>query len=538
MRPLVALAYYPLWAVAVTVALTALRLGRNVGRGLVALCFFLALWVTGLILLETEATAALAERVLPGGIVVAAGLVHAHADVVRTPRHQVAVAYAASAAIALLGAVSPRLLYGPAARSPGPLFFPLAAVLVLAVVVLGVGLARSTLAARGVARRRLAALFFGSVLATLGGGFVVALRVLGLGDVLLAAPLLLPAILLVAYAVLLGERGRSRRVVTQGLSYAVLTALLTSLGLVAFFKSLPWLAPGGGASLGWLAYVVFLAALPSDPLRMLVVEHLGRRLFARPIGVRDLAEEIERVEERADQAERLAELGRLSSAVAHEIRNPLGVIAAQTKLLERQGARPETVASLRAQVDRARRFLDDLLRYSRPRPLEVSEVDVLSTLRLAASHVRQIVGEGAPSIDLAPGPAAPIFVEADRGAFLDVATALLQNAAIALDGAAGGRIRVVAERGEGVVVVRVEDNGPGVPPEIEATLFQPFVTGRGRDAKHPGTGLGLAVAARWLERHGGSLRHERAPGGGARFEARWPDSKAGSSPVGLAGLSR
>lgn len=527
MRPLVALAYYPLWAAAVTVAVTALRLGRNVGRGLVALCFFLAFWVTGLILLETDGTLALAEHVIPSGIIVSAGLAHAYADVAGASRRPVALAYAVSAAVALLGAVDPRLLYGPAARSPGPLFFPLSVVMAVAWVVVGVHIGRAALAARGLQRRRIAALFFGSVLATLGGGFVVVLRVLRLGDVLLGAPLLLLAILLVAYAVLIGELGRSRRVFAQGLAYAGLTALVSTLGLVVFFKVLPALAPGGGASLGWLAFVVFLAALPSDPLRMLVVEHLGRRLFSRPIGVRDLADEIERVEVRADHAERLAELGRLASAVAHEIRNPLGVIAAQAKLLERQGARPETVASLRAQVDRARRFLDDLLRYSRPRPLEVSEVDVLSTLRLAASQVRQIVGEGAPLIEVASESGGSIFVEADRGAFLDVATALLQNAAIALDGSPEGRIRAVVTRGEGgFVVVRVEDNGPGVPAEIEAMLFQPFVTGRGRDAKHPGTGLGLAVAARWLERHGGALRFERAPGGGARFEARWPERAA------------
>ncbi|WP_438025002.1 sensor histidine kinase [Sorangium sp. So ce233] len=523
MRPLVALAYYPLWAVVVTVAVTALRLGRNVGRGLVALCFFFAFWVTGLILLETDSTLRLAEHVLPSGMILAAGLAHAYADVAGTSRRPVVVAYAVSAAVALLGAVSPRLLYGPAARSPGPLFFPLAVVMGVTAIAIGVHLGRAVLAARGLQQRRLAALFFGSVLATLGGGFVVVLRVTGLGDVIVAAPLLLAAILLVAYAVLSSELGRSRRVVMQGLAYAALTALLSTFGLVAFFKLLPHLSPGGGASLPWIAFVIFLAALPFDPLRMLVVEHLGRRLFDRPIGVRDLADEVERVEVRADQAERLAELGRLASAVAHEIRNPLGVIAAQAKLLERQGAKAETVAALRAQVDRARRFLDDLLRYSRPRPLEVSEVDVLSTLRLAASHVRQIVGEGAPPIDIASDAGEAIFVEADRGAFLDVATALLQNAAIALDGSAEGRIRVRVARGEGgSVVVRVEDNGPGVPEQIEARLFEPFVTGRGRDAKHPGTGLGLAVAARWLERHGGALRHERAPAGGARFEARWP----------------
>ena len=84
-----------------------------------------------------------------------------------------------------------------------------------------------------------------------------------------------------------------------------------------------------------------------------------------------------------------------------------------------------------------------------------------------------------------------------------------------------------AAREAGAVVVRVEDNGPGVPAEIESTLFEPFVTGRGRDARHPGTGLGLAIAARWVERHGGSIRHERPRDGGARFVVRWPEGAAG-----------
>jgi signal transduction histidine kinase len=98
---------------------------------------------------------------------------------------------------------------------------------------------------------------------------------------------------------------------------------------------------------------------------------------------------------------------------------------------------------------------------------------------------------------------------------------------MALDGREGGRVTITAAREAGAVVVRVEDNGPGVPAEIEATLFEPFVTGRGRDARHPGTGLGLAIAARWVERHGGAIRHERPRDGGARFVVRWPEGAAG-----------
>jgi signal transduction histidine kinase len=510
--------------VAVTVVFTAMRLGRNVRRGLVSLCLLLALWVTGLILLQTPRTATLAEHIVPSGMLLAGGLVHAHADVTgASDRRGVWAAYLFGVAVTVLGAVAPRLLYGPGAHGPGPLFFPIAAIAGAGSVLLLGRLGKSALDVAGLHRRRLAALFFGCTLGSLGGGFVVALRVLGWADVSIAAPLLLPAILLVAYAVASGEHGRSRQVFIQGLAYAGLTAALSSIGLTVFFRLLPHLVPEGGQSTAWMVFVIFFAALPADPLRMLVVELVGRRLFDKPIGVRDLAEEVDRVEVRADQAERLAEIGKLASAVAHEIRNPLGVIAAQAKLLERQGAKPEAVAALRAQVDRAKRFLEDLLRYSRPRPIDASEVEVLPALRLAASQVRQAVGETAPPIEIESEGGEPVFVEADRGAFLDVATVLMTNAAIALDGNPEGRIRATTWRADGAVIVRVEDNGPGVPEAIEASLFQPFVTGRGRDAKHPGTGLGLAIAARWVDRHGGALRYERIAGSGARFSACWPD---------------
>ncbi len=522
MTSFAALALYPLWAVAMTVLVTVLRLGRETRRGLLALCFFLALWVTGLILLEGPRTSAIAERVLPAGTLLAAGFVHAGADVSRRAlRPLVWGAYLVTGALALLGFVAPRALYGPGARSPGPLFVPAAVVSGVASVALFAWIARSALAARGPERRRRAALALGGVSGSLGGGGVVGLRVSGLGDVWIAAPFLLLAILLTAYAVLGGERGRARELVLQGLAYALLTAALSAIGLTALFRFLPDLTPDGGRGVAWTVLVIFLAALPLDPVRMIVVENVGRRLFKNPIGVRDLADEVERIEVRADHAERLAEIGRLAGAVAHEIRNPLGVIAAQAKLLERQGAKPETVASLRAQIDRARHFLDDLLRYSKPRPLDVSEIDVLPALSLAATGVRQVLGEGAPPIDVTLDGAGALFVEADRGAFNDVATVLAHNAAIAIDGREGGRVRVTAAPVGGAVEVRVEDDGPGVPAEIEATLFQPFVTGRGRDAKHPGTGLGLAIAARWVERHGGAIRYERRAEGGARFVVRW-----------------
>jgi signal transduction histidine kinase len=523
MTPFAVLALYPLWAVAMAVLITVLRLGRDTPRGLLSLCFFLALWVTGLILLESPETTALAERFIPAGILVGAAFIHAGADLTRTPRRALVwVAYGVAGVAALLGFVAPRVFYAPGARAPGPLFVPVAVASAVSSTALILWLARAALAETGTERRRRGALALGGVFGSLGGGGVVGLRVYALGDVWLAAPLLLISVGLTVYAVLRGERVRSRGLVVQGLAYATLTAALSAVGLTVLFRLMPHLAPDGGAGFVWTALVVFLAALPLDPARLLVVDFAGRRLFANPIGVRDLADQVERTEVRADHAERLAEIGRLASAVAHEIRNPLGVIAAHAKLLERQGARPETVAALRAQIDRARHFLDDLLRYSKPRPLEPSEIDVLPALTLAATGVRQVLGEGAPPIDVVVTGAGPLIVEADRGAFNDVTTVLAHNAAIAVDGREGARVTITASPASGAVEVRVEDDGPGVPSEIEAALFQPFVTGRGRDARHPGTGLGLAIAARWVERHGAAIRYERRTEGGARFVVRWP----------------
>lgn len=536
MSELAALALYPLWALALTIGVTALRLGRAKGRGLALLCLCLAGWVSGLALLETPVASGIAERVLPLGLLLAGAFVHAGADLANIEGRQrriVTATWGASIVLAAVNAAFPRVFYAPGARAPGPLFWPTAALCAAGTLAVLVWLTRAALVAQGPDRRRRMALALGCFVGSLGGGGVIGLRVLGAGDVGLAAPLLLAAVLLAAYAVLSGEHGRAREVISQGLAYAVLTAALSAVGLTVFFALIPLLAPGGGRSVGWLVFVMFFAALPLDPLRSLVVEMVGRRLFRRPIGVRDLAEQVEREEVRADHAERLAEIGRLASAVAHEIRNPLGVIAAQAKLLERGGASPTAIAALRAQIDRAKRFLDDLLRYSRPRPLDVRAIEPLPLLTLAATNVRQAMGEDAPPIDVAQEGSGALGLEADRAAFQDVATILAQNAAIAVDGVEGGRvwIRARARADADVIEIIVEDNGPGVPAAIEASLFQPFVTGRGRDARHPGTGLGLAIAARWVERHGGALRHERRPEGGARFIACWPRSALPASPI-------
>jgi signal transduction histidine kinase len=517
------LALYPLWAIALATGLVALRLGRETRGGLVLLCLGLAVWVTGLILLVSGAPQA--ERVLPFGMLLAGAVLHAATDVarVRAPRLLV-VAYGYGIAVSLLGLLAPRLLYGPDARGPGPLFPAIGLLSTIGTIVEIGYMLRLARFGPPLERRRRLAVVLACTFGGAGGGGAIALRVYGLGDVELAAPLLVVAVVLTAYAVFSGEEARVRDRLRQGAVQAVITAAFSAVGLTIFYRLLPSLAPDGTHNIGWIALVVFFAALPLDPLRIIFVERTAAMIFRAPIAVPELAARIDASEARADQAERLAEMGRVVSAVAHEIRNPLGVIAAQTKLLERKGVDAASLAGMREQVERARHFLDDLLRYGKPRPLELRAFDAATAVDLAVSNAVQPLGSNAPRVEVSTEGAGSI--EADRSAFVDVVTILVSNACIAMieSGARDGTVRVRAARDGSELALSVEDDGPGVPREIEATLFQPFVTGRGRDAAHPGTGLGLAIALRWLERHGGTLVHERrlSPARGARFVARLP----------------
>src|SRR5262249_19998067 len=147
----------------------------------------------------------------------------------------------------------------------------------------------------------------------------------------------------------------------------------------------------------------------------------GRRLVRHHAHTRDLARELATQEQRADQAERLAELGSFVSAVAHEVRNPLGVLTAHPRILERFRAPSDTVQAMREQIERASRFVDDLLRYGRPRPLDLRLVDVRATLELALSTARDSLGPAAPDVEWLRQETGPApLVEADQAQMLQV----------------------------------------------------------------------------------------------------------------------
>lgn len=219
--------------------------------------------------------------------------------------------------------------------------------------------------------------------------------------------------------------------------------------------------------------------------------------------------------------DRLATVGKLAAGVAHEVGNPLsGILGYLSVLRMRRGADPELVdviGRIDHEVKRIDQIVRALLELGRPsrgraQPLDVRPV-VDSCVRLiAASRELEAVRvevEGPPALWLCaePGPLSQALVN------------LLLNAAQAMDGK--GRVVVRLEPGEGGGRIVVEDEGPGLAPDVKAHLFEVFFTTK---AAGKGTGLGLAVSRHLLAQFEGRLEAGDRPGGGARFTITLPSS--------------
>jgi signal transduction histidine kinase len=220
--------------------------------------------------------------------------------------------------------------------------------------------------------------------------------------------------------------------------------------------------------------------------------------------------------DRRHQAERAARgdaLARMGAMVAHEIRNPLGVIRGSVELVRaRSGAAlaardGEALADVLGEVDRLRRLTDDFLDLARDPAISAEPVD-LATIAEDAGHA---VGRTHPA--LATHVEGSARAQADGGRVRQVLANLLVNAAQA--GARNAWVSVEARDGQARLVVR--DDGPGVAASVRPRLFEPFATGRAE-----GTGLGLALSRRIVERQGGVLTLLEERGAGAAFEVRLP----------------
>jgi GAF domain-containing protein/ActR/RegA family two-component response regulator len=243
----------------------------------------------------------------------------------------------------------------------------------------------------------------------------------------------------------------------------------------------------------------------------LAIEH--SRLYAE---LETRLRELQETQAQLVQAAKLSALGQLVSGVAHELNNPLSVVLGHGQLLLGRALPPDMrrpVELIVSQGERMARIVQSLLLFSRQRKADRGPVDLAAvvdqTLSLRTAQLRL------SGVHLEVGHAADLpRVDGDAHQLQQVFLNLLLNAEQAiLGGGQGDRIRVSTgvrdDSGGPWVALEVEDNGPGVPPEVLPRIFEPFFTTK---AVGQGTGLGLSVSYGIVQQHGGRLLAESRPG--------------------------
>ncbi len=283
------------------------------------------------------------------------------------------------------------------------------------------------------------------------------------------------------------------------------------------------LTSGGAAELAIRILFFFLAAMVVNRFTL-----ENRRQTARYQQAAEQLQEanlkLERAQAEARRSERLAALGQLSAGLAHEIRNPLGVIKGSAETLNRKLENSNPLASelagyISSEVNRVSGLITRFLDFARPLRPEVRPVQVTALIdqALDAQAERWPGGKVTVQRDYQPGlPPVPL----DENLCEQVFVNLVQNAYEAM-GAEGGTLHVEVSKalsnGRAGVSVRLKDSGPGVPAEMREQIFNPFVT-----TKKTGVGLGLSIVSKIVDEHHGTIRLERAGEGGAGFVIFFP----------------
>jgi signal transduction histidine kinase len=297
---------------------------------------------------------------------------------------------------------------------------------------------------------------------------------------------------------------------------AILAATILVLGAVVLYASVRL---GGYLSrqlsrpidelVGWTVQIGRQRPLPADEREGGAPEFQALRG-----ALRSMAAGLTQARGRELEAERLRAFRELARRVAHEMKNPLTPIRFAVRGLTATATpgQQESLEVLRAEADRLERLAQEFTEMGRLPEGPAAEVDVAELL----DELRRTLVPSQYSVRLEQHPATPRVVghyEPLRRAFDN----LIRNALEAGPGSQGILLRCGPADDDGVEV-RIIDHGSGVPAELQDRLFDPYVTG----GKPGGTGLGLAIVRQSIEAHGGQVRYEATPGGGATFVVTLP----------------
>lgn len=261
------------------------------------------------------------------------------------------------------------------------------------------------------------------------------------------------------------------------------------------------------------------------------IEERGERIGAL-LTLRD-AESVHRIEDEIELSRRLAAIGRLTSGVAHEVKNPINAIVVHLEVLRQKLKEidPDTrrhMDVIGSEIQRLDRVVQTLVDFTRPVDLRLSEMDLrrmvddVVTLASPAAEQHKVHIERQAGKD-----SLPVRMDADL-----VKQALLN---IVLNGVQampeGGKLRMAVRRDGDGALITVRDQGAGIPADIRDKVFNLYFT-----TKKGGSGIGLAMAYRVVQLHHGTVEFTSVPGHGTTFYLRFPiaDSAGGNEPARIA----
>jgi len=322
--------------------------------------------------------------------------------------------------------------------------------------------------------------------------------------------------------------------------YSIARARTESRARARFINAITLVAIPGVAILGaLLAYILIKQIL--GPIRALAVEAAGapgvapgapgpdevkalsRRVYSLMENVDEAQSQLERSQEHLIQSGKWALVGKLAAGVAHSIRNPLTSVKMRLFSMERTLKLTPTQREDLEVISEEIRHIDTIVRnfmeFSRPPKLKMQRLSPSDVVDMALQLLRPRLDSYGVAVQVERPMKLPEIL-ADPEQLKEVLVNLLVNACEAM--AAGGLITIKEEEGVvpevgHVVTIRVSDNGPGIPENIQASVMQPFFS-----TKEEGTGLGLAIATRIIEDHGGWIDLASREGAGATFSITLP----------------
>jgi signal transduction histidine kinase len=230
-------------------------------------------------------------------------------------------------------------------------------------------------------------------------------------------------------------------------------------------------------------------------------------------------ESVEEIESELELSRRMAAIGRLTSGVGHEVKNPINAIVVhlellKTKLGDNSSGAQRHLDVIDAEIHRLDRVVQTLVDFSRPVELQLREQDlrpvIADVLALAAE---ELFTHNVTLISRLPEK--PLVANVDADLLKQAVLNVIQNGAQAMP--EGGRLEVILEESRKTSLLRIADEGPGIPDDLRGKIFDLYFT-----TKAGGSGIGLAMTYRILQLHHGSVEVQSRQGCGTEFQLRIP----------------